>query len=113
MPITIRNPQPLPSRSVGPTAAHASQSDSESDSEGGVDLQGDVPMRAPKRLRHTSKDDQDEILTPGSIITNNPQWMRYVNVTHQTNLLSFSMLTLSAVVMALTCYPAQQPSHPP
>ncbi|RSL38997.1 hypothetical protein CEP53_014402 [Fusarium sp. AF-6] len=54
MPITILKPQPpAPQR---PQAA--ANSDSDSDSEGGADVGG------------------DGILTPGSVITSNPQWMR-------------------------------------
>lgn len=77
MPITILNPQPAPQR---PHHAAASDSDSgsESDSSGGADVQGDVPMRAPKRRRAVQEDESlaDEILTPGAVITSNPQWMR-------------------------------------
>ncbi|KAL3960849.1 hypothetical protein ACCO45_005966 [Purpureocillium lilacinum] len=88
MPITILQPRPAPSRPLG-ASAHAAHggsdydSDSDSDSDGGgADLQGDVPMRAPKRRRASLDDDDDdgadadEILTPGSVITSNPQWMR-------------------------------------
>ena len=57
MPITILNPQPAPQR---PPAA--ADSDSDSDSEGGADIQEDGIS--------------DEILTPGTVITSNPQWMR-------------------------------------
>ncbi|KAF4970498.1 hypothetical protein FZEAL_10024 [Fusarium zealandicum] len=54
MPITILNPQaPTPRR---PQAA--ANTDSDSDSEGGAEVVG------------------DDILTPGSVITSNPQWMR-------------------------------------
>jgi exosome complex component RRP4 len=80
MPIEIRKPQPAPSRSARPSALlNPDDGDSGSDSEGGVDLQGDVPMRAPKRLKQFDNDDDDgqvEILTPGTVITNNSQWMR-------------------------------------
>ncbi|KAJ6440407.1 exoribonuclease [Purpureocillium lavendulum] len=87
MPITILQPQPAPSRPLGATSSAARRgarlddSDSDSDSDGGgADLQGDVPMRAPKRRRASFDDDNDddaaEILTPGTVITSNPQWMR-------------------------------------
>ncbi|KAJ4265430.1 Exosome complex component rrp4 [Fusarium torreyae] len=56
MPITILRPQPPTPRR--PQAAAAANSDSDSDSEGGADVVG------------------DDILTPGSVITSNPQWMR-------------------------------------
>ena len=86
MPITILQPRPAPSRPLG-ASAHAAHGgsvyDSDSDSDGGgADLQGDVPMRALKRRRASLDDDDDdgadadEILTPGSVITSNPQWMR-------------------------------------
>ncbi|KAJ6780342.1 hypothetical protein PWT90_08079 [Aphanocladium album] len=75
MPITILRPQPA--AQPRPAAAIDSDYDS-SDSEGGVDVQGDVPMRSAKRRRTIVDEDAeaDEILTPGSIITSNPQWMR-------------------------------------
>jgi len=57
MPITILSPQPAAQR---PPAA--ADPDSDSDSDGGADIQGDSIA--------------DEILTPGTVITSNPQWMR-------------------------------------
>ncbi|KAM4065621.1 exosome complex component rrp4 [Hirsutella rhossiliensis] len=78
MPITILQPRPVPQ--PRPPVALADSSDSDSD--GGADIQGDVSMRgaAPKKPRRASLDDDDdeahEILTPGSVITSNPQWMR-------------------------------------
>ncbi|KAF3058631.1 Exosome complex component rrp4 [Daldinia childiae] len=69
MPITILQPALLP--------AHNSRDanyDSESDSEGGVDLEGDISMTRPtKRARRTG---DDSIVTPGEVITEDPQWMR-------------------------------------
>jgi exosome complex component RRP4 len=47
----------------------AADSDSE---DGGVDLEGDLNMRPSKRARH-----QKDIVTPGEIVTDDPQWMRY------------------------------------
>lgn len=74
MPITIHNPRPAPQRRP---LAPGVDSDSESDSDGGADIQGDISMRAPKRRRPSLEDeDEDEILTPGSVITSDPQWMR-------------------------------------
>ena len=74
MPITILNPRtPVQPR---PLAMDTADSDSDSDSSGGADIQGDIAMRAPKRQRQESDDDADEILTPGAVITSNPQWMR-------------------------------------
>lgn len=77
MPITILNPQPAPQRPHA-AAANDSDPDSDSDSSGGADVQGDVSMRAPKRRRAVQDDEAlaDEILTPGAVITSNPQWMR-------------------------------------
>lgn len=65
MPITILRPQPA--------QTPVPESDFDSDSEGGVDVQGDISMRASKRIRTAHADD---ILTPGSLITSNPQFMR-------------------------------------
>ncbi|KAI0108328.1 hypothetical protein F4814DRAFT_427578 [Daldinia grandis] len=69
MPITILQPALLPVHS--PRDANY---DSESDSEGGVDLEGDISMMRPaKRARRTG---DDSIVTPGEVITEDPQWMR-------------------------------------
>ncbi|KAM0200259.1 hypothetical protein ACHAPQ_005558 [Fusarium lateritium] len=56
MPITILSPQPPTPRR--PQAVAATNNDSDSDSEGGAGV------------------DSDDIFTPGSVITSNPQWMR-------------------------------------
>lgn len=74
MPITILSPQPAAQRV--PTVNYR-DSDSESDA-GGVDLQGDVLMNPSERHQSSMahQDAMDEILTPGSLITSNPQWMR-------------------------------------
>ena len=58
MPITILSPQ-QPAAQRPPAADDL---DSDSDSDGGADLQEDSIG--------------DEILTPGTVITSNPQWMR-------------------------------------
>jgi exosome complex component RRP4 len=78
MPITILSPAPVPARPTSAAPPHPLEMDSDSDSEsGGADIQGDVNMRAPKRRRASLEDDgRDDILTPGSVITANPQWMR-------------------------------------
>ena len=70
MPITIITPKPIP-RHFGRDGA---TSDSDSDEGGGVDLEGDVSMRPAKRARRTGGG--DEIVTPGEVITDDPQWMR-------------------------------------
>lgn len=69
MPITILNPQPATPRTFAPAIVR-SDSDSESDG-GGVDIHGDVNME--------DADGQDitEVLTPGTVITSDPKWMRY------------------------------------
>ena len=79
MPITILRPQPASHRPISSLVDSNNNSDSD-DSDGGVDIHGDVAMRAPKRRRASEDDndhhDADEILTPGTVITSNPQWMR-------------------------------------
>ncbi|KAI0417137.1 hypothetical protein F5X98DRAFT_341514 [Xylaria grammica] len=70
MPITILQPAPPP----GYNPHDSFDAGSDSDSEGGVDLDGDVSMGRPsKRFRRS---DDDAIVTPGEIITEDPQWMR-------------------------------------
>ncbi|KAI0015655.1 putative 3 [Xylariomycetidae sp. FL0641] len=69
MPITILQPAPIPA--FRPSDASYG---SDSDSEGGVDLEGDISMTRPaKRARRT---DDSSIVTPGEVITEDPQWMR-------------------------------------
>lgn len=70
MPITILQPAQAPIYNYR-DASH----DSDSDSDGGVDLEGDISMMRPaKRARRTG---DDSIVTPGEVITEDPQWMRY------------------------------------
>ncbi|KAI0535360.1 hypothetical protein GGR58DRAFT_447057 [Xylaria digitata] len=70
MPITILQPAPPP----GYNPHHTPDVGSDSDSEGGVGLEGDASMGRPsKRFRWS---DDDAIVTPGEIITEDPQWMR-------------------------------------
>lgn len=67
MPITILQPALAVPPPYDPEAAG-----SDSDSEGGVDLDGDVSMGRPaKRARR-----DEAIVTPGEVITEDPQWMR-------------------------------------
>lgn len=84
MAITIIQPKPIPRYSGHRHEAGASDSDSDSDSEaGGVDIEGDISMskggsssnRPAKRARYGRSD----IVTPGEVITDDPQWMRLVN----------------------------------
>ncbi|KAG7153163.1 hypothetical protein HYQ46_012300 [Verticillium longisporum] len=70
MPITIHAPKPTPQ--VHTNTVYAS--DSDSDDGGGVDLDGDLNMSRPaKRARNAGHHD---IVTPGEVITDDPQWMR-------------------------------------
>ncbi|KAF5018547.1 hypothetical protein F66182_9481 [Fusarium sp. NRRL 66182] len=75
MPITILSPQP-----PTPRRPQAAKYDSDSDSEGGADVIG------------------DKILTPGSVITSNPQWMRG----HGTYVLPNSSSITSSLAGTLT-----------
>ncbi|KAI1104744.1 hypothetical protein F4804DRAFT_306205 [Jackrogersella minutella] len=69
MPITILHPGAVPVHNPKDTSY-----DSDSDSDGGVDLEGDVSMMRPaKRARRTG---DISIVTPGEIITEDSQWMR-------------------------------------
>lgn len=89
MPITIHNPQPAATAPRRPRAVDIDMdvaSDSDSDSEtGGVAIQGDIPMLDDNEGIAQDEDDEfeeqgddrDEILTPGTVITSNSQWMRY------------------------------------
>lgn len=100
MPITILRPQPASQRALTSiVAAQDAMSDSESD--GGANIQGDVSsMRAPKRRRSSADDDTmaDEILTPGTVITSNPQWMRG----HGTYILPSTQSITSSLAGTLT-----------
>ncbi|QYT05595.1 ECR1_N domain-containing protein [Trichoderma simmonsii] len=87
MPITIHNPQPNAPTPRRPRAVDIDMdvpSDSESDSEnGGAAIEGDIPMLDGESM-HVDEEDEDEeqtdtrdeILTPGTVITSNAQWMR-------------------------------------
>lgn len=85
MPITIIQPKPIP-RITNRDDGASSNSDSDSDT-GGVDLEGDLAMslgRPAKRAKHDSN-----IVTPGEVITDDTQYMRFVK---GTPLLSFSLV---------------------
>lgn len=64
MAITILAPTP---------AAFAYTADSSDESDGGIDLEGDVDMHPKKRARHYAS---TNIVTPGETVTDDPQWMR-------------------------------------
>jgi exosome complex component RRP4 len=50
--------------------------DSDSDSDGGADIEGDISMGGTRGEQVDDDGLIDEILTPGTLITDNPQWMR-------------------------------------
>jgi hypothetical protein len=90
MPITIHNPQPAAPALRRPRAVDIDMdvaSDSDSDSgTGGAAIQGDIPMHDDDNESIPQDEDdefeeqgdaRDEILTPGTVITSNSQWMRY------------------------------------
>lgn len=56
-----------------PNLPYYAENSSEDDSDGGVDLEGDIDMRPKKRARH---DGASSIVTPGETVTDDPQWMR-------------------------------------
>uniref|UniRef100_A0A8H7TPR3 Exosome complex component N-terminal domain-containing protein n=1 Tax=Bionectria ochroleuca TaxID=29856 RepID=A0A8H7TPR3_BIOOC len=94
MPITILAPQPAPQRPLAGPAGLNSDSDSEMDSDS-----GGVQIRSAKRRRASADEDEgDEILTPGTIITSNPQWMRG----HGTYVLPNSTSITSSLAGTLT-----------
>ncbi|KAK4249744.1 hypothetical protein C7999DRAFT_29805 [Corynascus novoguineensis] len=87
MPITIlppRSSRPINSNNNSrlPQEDASSSEESDSDSGGGVDLDGDVPMRPRQQVRTTfqarppPRDLASAVVTPGEVITDDPQWMR-------------------------------------
>ncbi|KAI3395388.1 hypothetical protein diail_1379 [Diaporthe ilicicola] len=68
MPITIIQPKPAP-RYTRRTSSAGSDSDSD---DGGVDIEGDIRMASARSAAASHGD----IVTPGEVITTNPQWMR-------------------------------------
>ncbi|RFU29903.1 hypothetical protein B7463_g6428, partial [Scytalidium lignicola] len=56
-----------------PAATDFKREESSEDSDGGVDLEGDIDMRPVKRARHQLS---DLVVTPGEVVTDDPQWMR-------------------------------------
>lgn len=67
MAITIIQPKPVP-RYTRRTSSAGSDSDSD---DGGVDIEGDIKMATAQ-----SSASHSDIVTPGEVITTNPQWMR-------------------------------------
>lgn len=70
MAITILAPAPAVPYQRG---GFSSDNDDDDDEDGGVDLEGDLDMRPSKRARHSGG---KEIVTPGEVVTDDPQWMR-------------------------------------
>lgn len=68
MAITIIQPKPVP-RYTGRRSSAGADSDSD---DGGVDIEGDIKMATTGR----SSASHSDIVTPGEVITTNPQWMR-------------------------------------
>ncbi|KAK4191112.1 exosome complex component rrp4 [Podospora australis] len=79
MPITILPPKssrPIPSRRADPEDV-PSDSDSDTSSQaGGADLDGDIPMITTANKSSPKYDSNTGIVTPGELITSDPQWMR-------------------------------------
>lgn len=67
MAITIIQPKPVP-QYTRRTSSEGSDSDSD---DGGVDIEGDIKMATARSAASHS-----DIVTPGEVITTNPQWMR-------------------------------------
>lgn len=96
--IAILQPKPVPRYTAGdhhtktnPDSSSSSDSDSEASDGGGADLEGDIAMaiKAESRKRPAAaavaansnkraRDYGSDIVTPGKVITDDPQWMRFV-----------------------------------
>ncbi|KAF4125797.1 exosome complex component RRP4 [Geosmithia morbida] len=96
MPITILSPQGPPQRQPAASAPSDVDMDSDSDSDSGG---GGADLASFQKRRGTDDDGlADEILTPGTVITSNPQWMRG----HGTYVPSFSSSITSSLAGTLT-----------
>jgi len=71
MPITILPPAPPPSNAYDNKYKKDEDSDSDLDLDGDIDMEG--VNRGSKRLRISRK----HIVTPGELVTDDVQWMRY------------------------------------
>lgn len=101
MPITIIQPKPTQrytgsrrDEAIAASTTNSDSSDSDSDSDvGGVDIEGDIAMQIKKESRRPAKRarhggggyggqqyGKSDIVTPGEIITDDPQWMRFVTM---------------------------------
>ncbi|KAK5189177.1 Exosome complex component rrp4, partial [Cryomyces antarcticus] len=67
MPIAIRPPAP---------ATTVSHDDYSSDEDGQVDVEGDVDMDTTSLPSKRAKLSNKAIVTPGEVVTDDPQWMR-------------------------------------
>ena len=108
MAITILPPPP-------PPQDFDYDSDTSSDSEGGgVDIDGDLEMRPQKRTKISGS---HSIVTPGEIVTDDPQWMRFVHPLHFppacSNICGAGCTNISIVATAHISPPPQRPSTPP
>lgn len=56
---------------VSAAVPYHTEDDSDHSDDGGVDIEGDLDMQLSKRAKHQN------IVTPGEVITDDPQWMRY------------------------------------
>ncbi|KAI1179274.1 exosome component 2 [Nemania sp. FL0916] len=105
MPITIIQPAPPPDYNSH-NSQYAADSDSDSD-EGGVDIEGDVSMGGGRGRSYRQSD--DAIVTPGEIITEDPQWMRghgtYTTLTPNLAIISSVAGTLSKTNKLLSVRP--------
>lgn len=73
MAITITQPKPVP-RYTRRTSSAGSDSDSD---DGGADIEGDIKMStARSSAAAATAAGHSDIVTPGEVITTNPQWMR-------------------------------------
>lgn len=75
MPIQIL--PPAPAAQVAPINGHSDDEDDFRDYDGDVDMEGII--RGGKRTRLGRN-----IVTPGELVTDDPQWMRYSNVPQYT-----------------------------
>ena len=56
---------------VSAAVPYHAEDESDHSDDGGVDVEGDLDMQLSKRAKHQN------IVTPGEVITDDPQWMRY------------------------------------
>lgn len=99
MPITILAPRP--SRPLNDREDNVSDLSDSASSTGGADLDGDLPMTTTPTTtsaRRSQKHPSTDIVTPGELITSDPQWMRG----HGTYLPAGTSTIVSSVAGTLT-----------